>query len=307
VAVALLAVFFSALFINQTMENHNAVVRSAATAAIQLGAVTIIAWVMKGLERRSQFLAIAALTIVATHVGTAAVNSYRERTLARLARAKRVQLLAAKTRSLFFSTLESRSLAYYGLVLGFGAGIMLMRISPWRDPAVPLLGALIGTALFLLYETVRNGMLMYDPYDSLFHLEPEGGVASDDQLQDIAYSAAELRKTVFFSSVFAATIFLALSLLIVHVLAVDIPIKGVFVPTLIVLFLLVQLPYVQGQSRVHTKLLDAREGKEQGELREKLQKLAPLFPTLPTLAALTLPGTAGGVLYLALSKVLNLG
>jgi hypothetical protein len=191
-------------------------------------------------------------------------------------------------------------------VLGFGVGVVLFRLGvASRSPILPLLGALIGTIVFLLYEMVRNGMLMIPPYDSLFRIE--GGSPTDEQLEDLAYSAAELRKTVFFSSVFAATIFLALSLLIVHVLDVDMPMNRVFVPTLVVLFLLVQLPYVRGQSRVHEKLLERKEGKEQGELRAKLQKLAPLFPTLPTLAALTLPGTAGGVLYLALSKVLKLG
>jgi len=261
--------------------------------------------------------------IVVTQLGTAGVDSYRSRTLSRLTHARGVTLSEYGKGSLFASTLESRSIAYYGLLAGFGIGLILMRVPTfyWRNRvALPLLCALIGTAAFLLFEMFRNAVLMADPlYDSVFtkavilsgRVEPifqindAGSLTqlSDEQIQGIAVAAADLRKTVFWSSVFATTVFFALSLLVLQVMITNTALLWLFVSTLAVLFLLIQLPYVWGQVQVHENLLEIREGVARAELHEKLQKLSPLLPRVPALVALTTTGTAGGILYLILSKM----
>jgi hypothetical protein len=202
---------------------------------------------------------------------------------------------------------------------------MRSSVFSWGTPGIlPILSALIGTAAFLLFEIGRNGTLMADPLHDGLLLEsasarflsgrlkpllqlvgtPDPLSASDDQIQELACAVADLRKTIFWSSVFGATIFFALSLLVAHLIALRAPSAWLVVPTLAVVFLFVQLPYVWGQAQVHANLLEAREGVARAELHEKLAKLSPLLPRVPALVALTTTGTVGGLLYVTVGKIL---
>jgi hypothetical protein len=327
-SVAIGMVALSAAFVEFSLARRSAALRASAIAGIQLLAVAIVGIATSGLHQRAAFIVLGALLIITIHIGTASVNVYRRRTLSRLSRTKGLTLSSYATDTFFASNLESRSAAYYGLIVGFGVGLVLMqsRAFGWQNPmTLPLLGALIAACAFLLFEICRNGTIMADPlfdglkapeHTSLFvsgRNEPllrleDGGrdvsLISDAQIQEIACAVADLRSTVFWSSVFAATIFFALSLLIIQSLILETPTTWLVLPTLGVVFLLVQLPYVWGQVQVHASLLEAREGVARVELSERLQKLSPLLPRVPALIALTATGTAGGLLYIALSKIM---
>jgi hypothetical protein len=323
-AAAVGVVFASTAIVSHAFGSRHAVFRAVTTSGIRLIAVTIIAMITTGLTERWLFVAMGGLLIAVTQLGTDGVNLYRRRTLSRLTRARGVTLLEYGKRSLFGSTLESRSIAYYGLLAGFGIGLVLMRSGTFalrNRLALPLLCALIGTALVLLFEIIRNGVLMADPlFDSaimekatllsgrvqpILQINEASGSdqLSDEQIQEVAVAIADLRKTVFWSSVFATAVFFALALLILQVAGPKAPTQQLFIPTLVLLFLLIQVPYVWGQVLLHSNLLDMREGVARAELQEKLQKLSPLLPRVPALVALTTTGTAGGVLYLILSKM----
>jgi len=280
---------------------------------------------------RLSFFVGGVLVVALVQGGALSVVRKRDNALSRLRDAKRASITTYTIRKFFNQTLESRALAYFGLPVGFLVGVIIVW---WTNAGglvatnILLISSVVGAGLFLLAELGRNALQMLDPlYDPpetsgalssipkrlsgrrlpLVALRQEMPVNVDAQdrfIQDIGCAVADLRKIIFWSSVYGASVLLGLALLLFHLFALPSP-QWIAVATVTILFLLVQIPYVLGQASAHKRLLYLREGSERAELQEKLRKTSPLLPSFPALAALTGTGTAGGVLYLILEKMLE--
>jgi hypothetical protein len=325
VASVVFIAFLAPPLIRASLFNWPPLAQAALSSAVQVAVAGLGAAITVPSGMRANFVWAAAAVVVLAQIGAVLVESVRDEVIERLSKATRVTLTTYGIRRYFRESLELRSLSYYGLLAGLAAGFVVLAI--WRftiGTGVVLLScALVGAAIVLLAELVRNAVRMSDPlYDGpagrlfvrfsarrvpLVRVTAAGFTAEQptERAQEIACAVADLRKVMFWSSTYGSAVLLGLVLAAARLLLPSVSLLWTAVPALTLLFLCVQLPYVWGQSNLHRNLLAGQEGIGRADLEEKLLKYSPLVPKLPAVAALAATGTVGGIFYVALSKLLE--
>lgn len=114
-----------------------------------------------------------------------------------------------------------------------------------------------------------------------------------------------MRKLYIYNQYQQLAVAIALSTLLWHLASRPIPVGFMLLMYLSAAVLAAQVPYVIGQQRAHEETLSGLRGVQREEVREKLVKYCPVFPRRESFLALSMSGTAGGLIFKAIEKILG--
>jgi hypothetical protein len=121
---------------------------------------------------------------------------------------------------------------------------------------------------------------------------------------DLSRAATNLRKIYLLDSLHNVLLLITFAAITLNLLGIRITFLRMTVSLLISTFILCQLPFTIGQTRLHRLVLWRLKGHKEIEVSEKLDKVAPRFPAFQFLISLATTGS-GSLLFFLLDEAIK--
>jgi len=290
-------------------------------------------WVL-GTSAMGIWIVYAVGLVLVLEVGGHVNQWYVESTLGRLSDSAVANLIATP-RSAIEKMFHHESILYVSVPLGLVAGTIagLLRQQSPQDIIglclhIVLLGASAVLLWFLLYACVR----MADPLFSRAHviypmianelrrertgrsgtgltvIAPDTPTETGNQEQkdfDLASVVTDLRKIYLCDALHNLILLVAFAAVLLSLWGLNIDVKSFVVAAAGGAVIFNQLPFMVGQLRLRGEVLKNYRNSKRIDMAGQLKAYAPLYPTLEFLVALVSSPTAGGVLYVLCSNLID--
>jgi hypothetical protein len=273
-------------------------------------------WIF-GVAEPGIWMAYAAGGIVVIYTGGWLVKSFRGSTLARIAANEAFRSLNAEAAQIE-RVFRGSQLVYASFPIGLLIGAMAFTFgkAPAREALAfgvqaVLALALVALAAFLAWSAARmlDPMIASEPIlKPLLAADLPKAAGKDDDPPDVlkqdfnlAVMVSDVRRVYLLDSLHNYTLAACAGLLILQLLRIGVSMPWTFLTILGLAFLLIQLPYGLGQSRMRSGILNKVDGTLRVDAAKKLEEYAPLYYKADWITLL-LSGTVGSLALKLIEK-----